>query len=414
MSSVFLTPSAMGAVTLLSKLDKSQDQTQTAIATGKRINTAADNPAIWAVSQQLTTEQSRYSALSDTLSLGKATVSVGRIAAEKAVALLTDIKEEIIAASASGANTTSIQSSIEDLGAQIEAVVAGASFNGVNLLQNSGSGSSSMFEILSSISTDSSGNVTTSAINVAKQDLQSDAATFGATAETATDYFSAASATVAASGSQDIDINAATVAYGASYRVTLEGAGSHELGATAVDFEYVARLGDTNADVAAALQSQIDDYIEANDLGASLSTSYDASNGRVTINNLDADAADMIDVTLEAATGGAAGGALADLGEIDVTTEQGQADALAAIETMIQTATAAAASLGTAESRIDVQAEFLLEANAAVQAGISALVDADMNAESARLAAQQAQRELALHVLSIANDQRKSVLSLFQ
>ena len=412
--SVFLTPSAMGAVTVLSQLNKSQDQTQNAILTGKKVSTAADNPAIWAVSQQLSSEQSRYSALSETLSLGKATVSVSRIAAEKAVELLTEIKTEIIAASASGANTTSIQSSIEDLGAQVDAIVAGANFNGVNLLQNSSSGSSSTYSILSGISTDSSGNVSTSTINVSKQDLQSDAATFGTTAATATDYFSTASSTVAASGSVDLDVSSSTVAYGASYRVTLQGAGSHDFGTTAVNFEYVARLGDTNADVAKELQSQIDDYIEANDLGASLSTSLDSANGRVTINNLDADAADTITVTTEAYTGGSAGGALEGLGTIDVTTTQGQADALAAIETMIETATASAANLGTAETRIDVQAEFLMEADAAVQAGISALVDANISEESARLAAQQAQRELALEMLSIANNQRQSVLSLFQ
>ena len=417
MSSVYLSSSAQTALAILNEIDRASDQTQRTVATGRKINTAADNPAIWAVSQDLNSDLASYAALNDTLTAGKAPISLARSGAESVVSFLSEIKEEIIASSATGALSATNQDAIEDLRAQIETVVASAGVSGVNLLQNAASSTNATYSVLGSVYEGSNGSIQTLQITTSKQDLQTSTASFGAGAVTLGDYFSAGGGAVAASGgSQDIDIASATVAKGASYRITLTGDNGHDLATAApsgVSFEYVARTGDTNADVATQLQAQIDDYISANSLSGSLSVAVDTTNGRVTVTNSDADAADTVSVTLAAATGGTAGGGLSALSSMDVTTESGRNLALSTIDTLIDQATAAAASFGVSERRIDIQSDFLASASIEIAKGISGLVDADLNAESARLKAQEAQRELAIQMISIANNRAESLLSLF-
>jgi flagellin len=50
----------------------------------------------------------------------------------------------------------------------------------------------------------------------------------------------------------------------------------------------------------------------------------------------------------------------------------------------------------------------------AVDRGVSQLVDADMNQESARLSALQVQQQLGVQALSIANQNSQNILSLFR
>jgi flagellin len=50
----------------------------------------------------------------------------------------------------------------------------------------------------------------------------------------------------------------------------------------------------------------------------------------------------------------------------------------------------------------------------AIGRGVGQLVDADMNAESTRLQAQQVQQQLGIQALSIANSNSQNILSLFK
>ncbi|WP_296476173.1 flagellin [Roseinatronobacter sp.] len=113
--------------------------------------------------------------------------------------------------------------------------------------------------------------------------------------------------------------------------------------------------------------------------------------------------------------------AAADLAtEIDGTLTVAPTDAdtfttaLEDFEADFQLAVAAAASFGAAEKRIDIQAEFVKNLSDAMTSGIGALVDADMEAASAKLQALQVQQQLATQSLSIANQQPQNILSLFR
>ena len=73
-----------------------------------------------------------------------------------------------------------------------------------------------------------------------------------------------------------------------------------------------------------------------------------------------------------------------------------------------------ASSLGAVKSRIDLQQNFAKSLMDALDRGIGALVDADMNAESTRLQALQVQQQLGIQALSIANSSSQNILRLFQ
>ena len=80
----------------------------------------------------------------------------------------------------------------------------------------------------------------------------------------------------------------------------------------------------------------------------------------------------------------------------------------------IKDMTDAAGSLGAVKSRIGIQQTFVKGLMDAIDRGVSALVDADMNEESTKLQALQVQQQLGVQALSIANASSQVILKLFQ
>ena len=72
------------------------------------------------------------------------------------------------------------------------------------------------------------------------------------------------------------------------------------------------------------------------------------------------------------------------------------------------------AMLGSLQTRIDLQTDFLAKLSDSIEGGIGRLVDADMNLESTRLKALQTQEQIAIQALSIANASSDSIMQLFR
>jgi len=89
-------------------------------------------------------------------------------------------------------------------------------------------------------------------------------------------------------------------------------------------------------------------------------------------------------------------------------------DNLDAVDTLLDDANTAAAAFGAAQIRIDAQSAFLSKQADALKSGVGALVDADMEEASARLAALQTQQQLGIQALTIANQAPQNILSLFR
>jgi flagellin len=110
----------------------------------------------------------------------------------------------------------------------------------------------------------------------------------------------------------------------------------------------------------------------------------------------------------------------AGLAAINVVTAGNDADpavlrnTLTAAETQLSAAISAATSLGVSEKKIEGQQSFLSSLTDTIDSGVSAMVDANMEEEAARLQALQVQQQLATQSLSMANSAPQNVMSLFR
>ena len=117
------------------------------------------------------------------------------------------------------------------------------------------------------------------------------------------------------------------------------------------------------------------------------------------------------------ADGAGEGGILGTVMDIELTSGSSQTDIdgfMDDVETALSSLTDAGAVLGALTTRIDLQDDFASTLSDAIESGVSRLVDADMEEESAKLSALQTQQQLAVQSLSIANSSSQNILSLFQ
>ena len=84
------------------------------------------------------------------------------------------------------------------------------------------------------------------------------------------------------------------------------------------------------------------------------------------------------------------------------------------VETALSSLTDAGAALGALTTRITLQDEFASKISDAIDSGVSRLIDADMEEESAKLSALQTQQQLAVQSLSIANSSSQNIMTLFR
>jgi flagellin len=105
---------------------------------------------------------------------------------------------------------------------------------------------------------------------------------------------------------------------------------------------------------------------------------------------------------------------LTGLADADLVDAAAIAATLTLIEAEMTTVNNAAAAFGTSQKQIDIQSEFVGNFKTALKEGIGAMVDADMEEASARLAALQTQQQLGIQALTIANQAPQNILALFR
>ncbi|SPH19343.1 Flagellin [Ascidiaceihabitans donghaensis] len=401
MSSILTNNSAMVALQTLKGINKNLAMTSNEISTGKSVATAKDNSAVWAISKVMESDVKGFKAISDSLSLGEASVSVARNASESITDLLTEMKGKIVAAQEDNVDRGKINDDVTALKEQIASVVSAAQFNGLNLVD----GNTASANILSSLDRDSSGAVSSSSITVTGQDLSSGA-------YVARDVFTLTTGTAAAGGdSFGVSLDASGGSDTVSIDDTALVAGdkiSMRFGESEISYTVTAEdvaSSDTAAVVAVGLKSAIEAGTE------DIAVDYDpgtAANDIVITNNQ----ANSVSVSAQVTNAGAGG--LGALAAIDVSSSGGAAAALGSIETLIDTAIDASAAFGSVEGRISTQSEFISNLSDSLKSGIGAMVDADMEEVSARLQALQTQQQLGVQSLSIANQAPQTLLSLFR
>ena len=128
---------AMVALQNLNATNMELSQTQNRINTGKKVSTAKDNGAIWAIAQSQRAEIGALGAVKQSLDRAVSTVDVAMSAGESVSDLLLQMKEKALAAADTSLSATSRTALNEDFKAlrdQITKIVSNATFNGSNLL----------------------------------------------------------------------------------------------------------------------------------------------------------------------------------------------------------------------------------------------------------------------------------------
>jgi flagellin len=96
------------------------------------------------------------------------------------------------------------------------------------------------------------------------------------------------------------------------------------------------------------------------------------------------------------------------------TTVTNASSAIAVVDAAITTVNRIVAELGARLSQIEGQQEFTKQLTDSLKEGLGALVDADLAEESARLTSLQTKQQLAIQSLAIANQQGQALLGLFR
>jgi flagellin len=132
------------AMTALSNLMSTQTQlarTQNIISTGKKINTAKDNGAIWSIANTMQSKVTSLDSVKDSLNRAQSTIDVAMSAGQQVSDLLTQMKAKALAAADTSLDTTSRTALNEDfksLRDQVKNVVSNADFNGINMVKSAG------------------------------------------------------------------------------------------------------------------------------------------------------------------------------------------------------------------------------------------------------------------------------------
>ena len=226
MNSVNTNVGAMIALQNLQVTNNELTQVQSRINTGKKVASAKDNGAVWAIAQGQRAEIGALNAVKDSLQRGQSAVDVSLAAGESVSDLLVQLKEKALSATDSSLTSSARSALNEDFKSirdQIATVVSNASFNGVNLIDGSSTGG---FAALANV--EGTSNITVSTQNMS---LSGSVVTLGASAQINTASAATASLALVSASIDNVGASLAKL-----------GTGSNSLG---THLTFVGKLQDT-------------------------------------------------------------------------------------------------------------------------------------------------------------------------
>jgi flagellin len=129
----------MLALQALNRTTKDLAAAQLRVTTGLRVNGPKDDPAVFAIAQNLRGEIAGINAVKTALALGESTVEVAIDGATAVSDLLTEMKAKAVEASQDGldaASQSALHEEFTSLRSQIVTVVGTSDFNGKNLIES--------------------------------------------------------------------------------------------------------------------------------------------------------------------------------------------------------------------------------------------------------------------------------------
>jgi flagellin len=426
MFSINTNNASMAALESLRMTNSELTQTQNQVSTGLAVSSAADNPAIYAISQQMDGNIAGLSAVSSGLSFGSSVVGVALSATTSIISTLQSLQNTITQAGTSGINLSTMQSAVAQAINEINTYARGSTFQGVNVLTSQADGGSSVSAASLSVIDGLQGS-TLGVANLAdatKPNAVTLTDALGLTSSMTANGTAIASGTAAAgqvvqnvltsnSTGQNIGVSATLVAgsFANGKNVVLTNGDG-----TTTTFEFdasgtaptAANTSGANANktvvvtVATGTESSnqmIGDLVNAmNQNGYSAAVQNDGS----------------INVVGQGLTGFTSTVTGLTAASSATTALSAGSSAITTIQSAITSMTGIATSLGYASQQIAGIQTFTGDLKDALTSGVGALTDADLSAESAKLTSLQTKQQLAIQSLSIANSQSQSILSLFR
>ena len=158
MTSIMTNTSAMAALQTLRTIDQNMSDTQNAISSGFRVNTASDNAAYWSIATTMRSDNKALSTVGDALGLAAAKTDTAYTGLNSSISVIDEIKAKLVAAREPGVDKTKINSEITELKSQLTSISKSASFSGENWLYNT-TGTAGTKEMVGSFTRDTTGNV---------------------------------------------------------------------------------------------------------------------------------------------------------------------------------------------------------------------------------------------------------------
>jgi flagellin-like hook-associated protein FlgL len=376
MSDITLTAGIRNNLLSLQQTSRDLTTTQEHLATGKKVNSAADNPSAYFTSQNLTNSANSLSSLLDQIGQGLQTID----AATNGLQGITSLLQQAL-------------STVQQ--AQSAPFSTAAATTGTVNLATAGAPSAAAGNLLLSVGTSTATIAITSgeALSAIESAINSASTTTLGGAVSASD-----------NGSGDLVLTSTSTAFTVGSNATATGLG---IGTGAITGTSTTRTSlQTNYNT---LLTQINQL--ASDSGYNGVNLIGGNNLQINFNETATSSLTINGVNYNSAglglssVSGASTGSFFDSSQLS-NLVNGINNAIASVQTQTET-------FGTNSSTISTRQTFTTNMINTLQTGASNLVAADQNQESANLLTEQTQQQLEISALSIANQARQSVLKLF-
>src|SRR6185437_13985139 len=376
MSDITLTSGIRQNLLSLHQTSRDLTVTQEALATGKAVNSAADNPSAYFTSQNLTNSANSLSSLLDQIGQGLQTID----AATNGLQGITSLLQQAL-------------STVQQ--AQSDPFSTAAATTGSVNLATAGAPTGAVGNLLLSVGTSTATIAITSgeALTAIESAINSASTTTLGGAVSASD-----------NGSGDLVLSSTSTTFSIGSNATATGLGVTTGAVSGTSTTRTSLQSNYNTLLTQINQLASDSGYNGVNLigGNNLQINFnETATSSLTINGVNYNSAGL---GLSSISGSAAGSFF------DTST-------LASLVTNINTAISAVQTqtetFGTNSSTISTRQTFTTAMINTLQTGASNLVAADQNQESANLLTEQTQQQLEISALSIANDANQSVLKLF-
>ena len=376
----------VGALTALASANstnKSLETSMARLASGKRINSAADDAAGMAIASRLTAEIRGTNMAIRNASDGQALVNTADGASAEVVNILQRMRElgnQAANDTNSDQDRTNISSEMGQLKSEINRIANTTSWAGVNLLDGSVPSSGLNIQVGSNTSTYDTMTVAIDSITASELGLSGTAAAGVTTTSLALGIHLNTGVQASISSGGTIAI-ATTLAAGDATVVIAKADG------TTVSFTYTVTSGQagTSTDSMDSVAASLAALINAANTGLQAKASTDGTG------------------TIAMTTG-----------DIDVSSTSSALATVNAIDTALNTVNTQRAMLGATSNRLDSTIANLTNVVTNLEAGKGRIEDADFASESTNMARAQILQQAATAMLAQANSSKQGVLQLLQ